>query len=531
LASLLRRFDPWLPVLCAGGLAIRLVGIDEPLIDQQAWRQADTAAIARNFYLEGFELLRPRVDWRGTSSGVVETNFPAYPYLVACLYALTGGVHEWLARALAAVFSVATAIPLYAMGRRLSPGPWLARLAAALYLVLPLSWFFGRAVLPEALMILLSVSTLWGMQYWLEAPSRWRFMIATSLAGLVFAVKIPTLYLGFPLVALALARYGWAFLRRPSLWLFLAMAVLPAFFWYTHAIDLFQETGLSFGIFGSTGYDKWDHTLLLSQDFWWTLGGRFGFAVLTPVGAVLMVAGVLGLWQTPSLGRERWYLYAWLGALLAYLLLVPEGNRKLHYYQLPFVPMVSLFAAAPLAALLGEPVMGKVGAHLGRLGQWRRWVVLALLVAVVFASAHQVDDYRRPATYDYYRTCLAAGEALAAKLPATALVVVGDLDDNAEAVARAQSPTMLYYLQRKGWQITPDEFSAQTLERLAAQGAEYFVVPGGFVFNQPEFWSYLLTRGVATAASFPQSWSEESAFLAGANRHPGPERHVLVVRL
>ena len=114
------RFDPWLPTLLLSGLALRLIGLDEPLIDQQAWRQTDTAAIARNFLDEGYDLLRPRVDWRGISSGVVETNFPLYPYLVACLYGVAGGASEWLGRLLSALFSSLAAVPVYALGRRLA---------------------------------------------------------------------------------------------------------------------------------------------------------------------------------------------------------------------------------------------------------------------------------------------------------------------------------------------------------------------------------------------------------------------------
>lgn len=526
------RFDPWLPTLLLSGLALRLIGLDEPLIDQQAWRQTDTAAIARNFLDEGYDLLRPRVDWRGISSGVVETNFPLYPYLVACLYGVAGGASEWLGRLLSALFSSLAAVPVYALGRRLSPGPWLARCAAAIYLVLPLSWYFGRAVMPEALMILLSLGALWAFQRWLEEPTRLRFALATITAGLCFAVKIPTLYLGFPLVALAMARCGWGFLRRPSMWFFLVATLLPAVMWYGHAMSLFRETGLTFGIFGGTGYDKWAHGLLLTSGFWSSMVERFTFSVLTPAGVVLVVMGIAGLWPTGIQGRQRWYLYAWLGGLLVYLLLVPEGNRKLHYYQLPFVPLAALFAAAPLAALFGEPVMGgRIGALFHGGGRGGRWLAAAVLACVVAASVHEVTDYRRPPTYDYYRTCLAAGQALNAKLPRNARVVVGDLDDNAGTPFRARSPTLLYYLQRKGWQITPDEFAATTLDSLADIGAEFFVVPGGFVLDKPALWAHLLRRGVATAASFPEAWYDRASFLAGANRHPGPERHVLVVRL
>ena len=70
------RTDPWLWAILLVGLGLRLPGLDEPLIDQQAWRQTDTAAIARNYYEEGYDLFYPRVDWRGATAGYVETNFP-----------------------------------------------------------------------------------------------------------------------------------------------------------------------------------------------------------------------------------------------------------------------------------------------------------------------------------------------------------------------------------------------------------------------------------------------------------------------
>ena len=527
-----RWMDPWLPPLLLAGLALRLLDVDAPLIDQQAWRQVDTAAMARNYFVEGYDLLRPRIDWRGMSSGVVETNFPLFPYLVACLYGVAGGAYEWLARSLAALFSVLTAVPLYALGRRLSPGPMLSRCAVAIYLMLPLSWFFGRAVMPEGLMILLSVTALWTFQRWLE-QSRWqRFACAVAAAGLCFAVKIPTLYLGFPLVAMALARHGWMFLRRPSMWLYLLLALLPSVPWYWHAAGLFAETQLTFGIFGNAGYDKWSRDLLQTADFWRTMTERFVFVIVTPIGVVLVAAGIAGLWPAAKDARHRWFLFAWLGGLLAYVLLVPEGNRKLHYYQLPFVPLAALFAAAPLAALLGEQAMrGPIQTLLVRAGRSGRWWVAVALAGVAAASAHEVADYRRPPTYGYYQTCLAAGRALDVKLPKGALVVVGDLDDNEAAPFRAQSPTLLYYMNRKGWQITPGEFSAARLDSLGALGAEFFVVAGGFVLGKPAFWEHLLTRGVATAASFPEAWHDKASFLAGANRHAGPERHVLIVRL
>ena len=88
------------------GFALRMFEIGEPLIDKQAWRQTDTAAVARNFFEEDFNVFLPRVDWRGDGAGTVEMNFPLYPYLVSLVYGTFGGVHEWVGRLLSSFFSV-----------------------------------------------------------------------------------------------------------------------------------------------------------------------------------------------------------------------------------------------------------------------------------------------------------------------------------------------------------------------------------------------------------------------------------------
>ena len=81
-----------------GGLA-RLWRIDGPPFGYHWIRQYDTAAIVRNFFDSGMSPWYPQVDWRGNSPGYVESELPAYTYLVALLYCIAG-VHEWLGRAL-----------------------------------------------------------------------------------------------------------------------------------------------------------------------------------------------------------------------------------------------------------------------------------------------------------------------------------------------------------------------------------------------------------------------------------------------
>ena len=512
-----------------------------PLIDRQAWRQTDTAAIARNYHEEGLTLFHPRVDWRGNTPGYVEMNLPLFPFLVACLYALAGGAHEWMGRLLAAVFSTAAAVPLYALARAWLGSAAGARLAAAVYLMLPLSVFFGRAFMPEALMLLLSAAALTAFRRGCRAGAG-RLLAAAGVAALCFAVKIPTLYLGFPLAALALERWGPSFVRRGSPWLYLLIAVLPPAAWYLHAAGLFEQTGLTFGIWGRRGYDKWSHDLLLEAGFYRLMAGRFVEAVFTPMGAVLLAAGLPGLWpgrEGGPEGRRVRPLYAWFGGLLLYVLLIPEGNRLLHYYQLPFVLPAAIFAAAPLAALWeagGAPMQGRAWRTLRRLGpgsRRARLVVVACLAAVAAGSFWKLRDYYRPGNnvYNYYRSCELAGRILDRRMPADARLVTGDITEMPKGPFRTGSPTLLYYCHRKGWQITPDLFDASRLDSLAAAGADYFVVAAGFVERREPLWGDLLARGVTTAAAFPDFRTDERSFRRQARSAAGPEKHILVVRL
>ncbi|MFA6111507.1 MAG: hypothetical protein WDA75_22340, partial [Candidatus Latescibacterota bacterium] len=155
--------------------------------------------------------------------------------------------------------------------------------------------------------------------------------------------------------------------------------------------------------------------------------------------------------------------------------------------------------------------------------------LLAVVVAWGLAVAEPL--YRPPNLRGYYAGCRYAGEILAQKLPSGVLLVVGDLDENAGAPLRAQSPTMLYYCHRKGWQITPEEFSQARLDSLAAAGAAYFVVPGGFAYARREFWLGLFDRGVTIPSAYPEFYTEPAALEQVRRRRGEPDRDFLVIRL
>jgi len=74
---------------------LRLYKINIPLADFHSWRQADTAAVARNFFKNGFDLLHPIYDdLSNVQSGIDNpqgyrmVEFPVYNAIFAFLYKL-----------------------------------------------------------------------------------------------------------------------------------------------------------------------------------------------------------------------------------------------------------------------------------------------------------------------------------------------------------------------------------------------------------------------------------------------------------
>ena len=110
-----RRAWPAL-VLVALALALRCYDLTAPLLDYHSWRQADTAAIARNYAANGYHLLYPQVDWGGLTPGYVESEFPLYTYSLALLYGLFGD-RVWLGRLITALAGATSAAALYGLVR------------------------------------------------------------------------------------------------------------------------------------------------------------------------------------------------------------------------------------------------------------------------------------------------------------------------------------------------------------------------------------------------------------------------------
>ena len=274
----------WLLVILLLALAVRLYKIDSPIADWHSWRQADTAAVTRNFVKEGFNPLYPKYD---DMSGVAETplvnslryrfvEFPIYNILVYPFYLLFG-INEVYHRLISIIFSLGSLVFIYLITKKYL-GVVTALLAAFCFGLLPFNVFFSRTTLPEPTFVFFSL----GMVYFLDKWSLWGFLFM----ALAFLMKPWAIFFFLPVVYSA-AQKGKRFFFKKFIPLSL-IALLPFVLWRLWILQ--QPEGIP-----ASGWLMNGDGIRFRPAFWkWIIGERLGGEIL---GATVTVA-----WGTTMVG-------------------------------------------------------------------------------------------------------------------------------------------------------------------------------------------------------------------------------------
>ena len=430
------------------GAGVRLLNLDAPIIGMHSWRQADTAAIARNFHEFGYHFFLPQIDWGGATHGYVESEFPIFPFTVAVLYGALG-VHEWIGRFAAVTAFLVGAIALFDLTRRAIDLP-TAMWSFAFYLFLPLNIFYSRAFMPEPWMISASVLGIYWFYRWTQDDRTSHLAIAATFVTLAALLKLPALYLGLPLAWMGWSKYKSGAIRRGVLWAVVVAVLVPVAAWYFHAHQILERGGQTFGVW-EYGSDKWGNwALVASWEFWngvifRSLAERW----FTWAAFAVLIVGIF----LPRRARDERLFDAWLLAALVYVVIVARGNYVHEYYQLPFLPV-------------GVVYIGKVFArHWGSTWRTAPRALLALcLVVTAGLSASRLGDYLRREDPSRSRE-IALGREIRERTEPNALVVA----------VQEGNPTLLYHAHRKGWSISQSSVTESSLRELHAKGARYVV--------------------------------------------------------
>jgi 4-amino-4-deoxy-L-arabinose transferase-like glycosyltransferase len=453
-------------------IAVRLIAINQPFVDQWSWRQSDVAAIARNYFTNGFHFAYPQIDWAGDQPGYVGTEFPILPFLAASCYKFLG-VHEWIGR-IQALILFAASLPFFFLLVREIFGATAATWALLFYSFVPLSVMASRCFMPDMPSLSLSIIGLYLLLRWIDRGGLKLFAASASLISLSILIKATSIIIAAPLLYAAVAT---VYDRRkidfqksdghPPSWnygatsrqllqrlaLFAAIALLPSGLWYWHA-HLIAERFYPHHFFGAGGIQ------IMNMRWYWDVVRRIATSSLTPLLCVLAIIGVI-------IARSRIkarVFYAWLGVMILFIIVAGYGNRH-PWYQLPLAPIAAAFA-------------GSACAFIGRKLSPSLQITLSILTVAAFAALAFV--YTSP----FYRTPAAqlrdAGLELKRTTRPGSLIVAADYGD----------PTMFYYAERRGWHFlekdaiynghpTTSADAINDLESLRERGATHLVFYSG----------------------------------------------------
>ena len=420
------------------GLVLRLKGIANPILDHPGWRQGDTAAIARNFAVLRYNPFFPQTDYNGPPPNYVELELQIVPFLAATLDKLFG-VHVIFGRLITIAFSLGTIATLAFFGRWLFQSALAGLAAALLFAIDPGSVYYGRTFTPDTTMVFFAtVATFVASRYWLEDPRRsWSGVAVAGLLTLAaFLAKPVALVILVPILAVAGARHRDKLAAMPQFWFYLAVSLLPLFA-YLRFENAIAEWHWASGITKLHVIPDLAHALAsparLIGKFRLTADtlGMLASTMLGPAGFALALLGFI----VPLRAKAPLLLPAWAVAMAAYAFAVVTVERVDYY----------LYLCIPLGALAG----GAFLAWLAEALAWRTMTpasqrLLAASACVAFLFTVYENHLEVKGYYLYNRAVYRAAKRLDAALAPNAFVVMGHYD-----------PSVLYYINRKGWEEDP----------------------------------------------------------------------------
>lgn len=467
----LRRAFGLLLLLHATLLAVWCCG--QPL--GASWREADTMAIAVNLAREDFDLLQPRVDWRGDTDGSVECEWPLYQAMVGALAGDAGAA--WPGRWLSLLASVLSAtLWFHVLERRC--GSRAAFLGGAALVCGGQFAATATRLIPDPTSTLFGVAGLWvALGFLRHQRSAW-LIGATLLCTLAMLTK-PTSAQWLALVGLWALLGAPAVLRRVPVWVALLAALGCLGLWLWHARRLGLSTGLTFGVtFGDTKSPDLEHLL---QPWLWR--AAFNATLEFGVGPVGVLAG---LWLLVRRRFDR----SDAAVLLVTALGVLGALRYSHSAAMG--PQYHAFGAFAGSWWLARALPARPG----------RFGVL-LLLGLVAGGVWQLHREHQRYAAERAHPIVALGAELRATMPPEALLVVRSGKPRFDPFWRRpnnyEEPVLFWQSRRRGFVLPSDGVTAAVLAEVRARGGRWYVdriAPG----DDPQVAAWLAEHGTVRRA-------------------------------
>jgi len=344
----------WLVV----GVFLRLFLIGQPPVEDNSWiRQTQTADAIQSWMVQGHPSWDAAVSWRGDTGARLAMELPVYNLIVYGGTIL--GLCLSVAGRVVSMLLWATSFLIVQQIWKHWLNPKESFWANLLFVFSPLSIAFGQAIMPEMLVLLLTVLLVWLCQSYLNRPSLflWWGIVILGVVGCL--IKLPAVsHLYLMIAGVLWIRSGWKGVLGLRVIFGALFTVICLWAWSrtTESVNTayFSDWSSSANLRGFLG--QWQDRL---RPVYWV---RLGFYLLLFAGTPAVWGLILLRGKTVVKDlRQYSVLVLWIVGLIFFVLLWGPKTCMGHaYYCLPFlVPLCGGFGKS--ASWLRYPRWGGWG--------------------------------------------------------------------------------------------------------------------------------------------------------------------------
>lgn len=437
----------WIVVIALAAFMLRTYKLDGPVADWHSWRQADTSGVTRTFVQERkLDWLYPRYeDLSSVPSGLPNPagyRFVEFPIYNAASALLKLGLPELTveqAGRLVTDFSFAVGIIFLFLICRQLFSRRIGYLVALTYALIPYNLYYGRTILPDPSMVMLSLGAIYFVICYLQNNKKYNLIASLVFAALSLLVKPFAVFLLLPIAYLWFVNYRFNPKKWGILLIYILLAALPLIIWRLWIRQYPEGIPASDWLLNGNG-------IRFKGAFWfWLFADRIGRLILGYWGLILLGFGLIRKLES----KYKFFPILFLLSSFLYLFVFATGNVQHDYYQILIVPSLAVIAGIGLDTLLFRK-SDVFNSYLAKI-----LAIISFLFMLAFGW-YFVKDYFNI----NHPEIVEAGKAVSDLTPEKAKVIAPYDGDTA----------FLYQTNRRGWPIID-----RSLDYMIGNGADYYV--------------------------------------------------------
>ncbi len=181
----------FLIIIAITSITLLIITLPHPFVGPNAWRDAQTFCVARNFVEENFHILQPRYDLRGTTDGRFPGEFPLQTSLTA-LVMFIFGTSTFVARTTNLILFVLTMMMIFFILKKFTKSSLAGFIGLSLYATNTVLSTQSISIMPETMCNFLAVTSIFA---YLVISDKYMNFLTTLIFVMLAALVKPSGYM------------------------------------------------------------------------------------------------------------------------------------------------------------------------------------------------------------------------------------------------------------------------------------------------------------------------------------------------